>query len=143
MTMTTQRANSMVEGATLRAAAVGRRRFTAGILMTGVATLFSSCAYVADYDHGPPPHAPAHGYRYRHSDGMMLLFDGDLGLYLVIGQPHHYYHRKHFYRFHKRAWHRRARPHGQWRRIPRHGIPPGLSRKRRGGHPPGPKHWPK
>ena len=48
--------------------------------------------------HGPPPHAPAHGYRrkqqqaYHHQGGdAKLAFDSDLGVYVVLDLPHHYY----------------------------------------------------
>lgn len=35
--------------------------------------------------HGPPPHAPAHGYRHKHGDGSRLRFDSRLGVYVVLG----------------------------------------------------------
>lgn len=39
----------------------------------------------AHHDHGgPPPHAPAHGYRHKHH-GHDLVFDRDLGVYVVVG----------------------------------------------------------
>jgi hypothetical protein len=34
--------------------------------------------------HSPPPHAPAHGYRYKRADGNELQFDSKLGVYAVI-----------------------------------------------------------
>ena len=48
--------------------------------------------------HGPPPHAPAHGYRwkqkhaYHHQEAEVeLVFDSGLGVYVVLGLPAHYY----------------------------------------------------
>ena len=29
---------------------------------------------------GPPPHAPAHGYRHKHPDGVVLVYKSNLGL---------------------------------------------------------------
>lgn len=36
------------------------------------------------YDSGPPPHAPAHGYRHKHR-GHDLVFNTELGVYVVVG----------------------------------------------------------
>ena len=40
---------------------------------------------------GPPPHAPAHGYRHKHHDGHDLEFDTGLGAYIVLNIPDTYY----------------------------------------------------
>eukprot|EP01156_Anaeramoeba_ignava_P014906 Anaeramoba_ignava/a610878_11.p2 GENE.a610878_11~~a610878_11.p2 ORF type:complete len:139 (-),score=4.37 a610878_11:988-1404(-) len=40
---------------------------------------------------GPPPHAPAHGYRHKHQDGRQLVFDTSIGAYVVIGLPDTYF----------------------------------------------------
>jgi len=41
---------------------------------------------------GPPPHAPAHGYRHKNPDGVELRFDSDLGVYVVVDMPNVYYY---------------------------------------------------
>jgi predicted small secreted protein len=33
---------------------------------------------------GPPPHAPAHGYRHQQPDGVELVFDSGLGVYVAV-----------------------------------------------------------
>ncbi len=50
------------------------------------------------HGHGPPPWAPAHGYRrnhqraYQHRDATVdLAFDSGLGVYVVVGLPNYYY----------------------------------------------------
>jgi hypothetical protein len=40
---------------------------------------------------GPPPHAPAHGYRHKHNDGHELEFDKEIGCYAVINVPETYF----------------------------------------------------
>ncbi|MFQ5585276.1 MAG: hypothetical protein ACE5GF_00390, partial [Thermodesulfobacteriota bacterium] len=42
--------------------------------------------------HGPPPHAPAHGYRHKHRHGVELMFDGGLGVYIAVGLSGIYFH---------------------------------------------------
>ena len=34
---------------------------------------------------GPPPHAPAHGYRHKHPDGVELVYKSNIGGYAVVG----------------------------------------------------------
>jgi hypothetical protein len=41
--------------------------------------------------HGPPPHAPAHGYRHKHRHGVELRYDSGLGVYVVIEIPGMYF----------------------------------------------------
>lgn len=40
---------------------------------------------------GPPPHAPAHGYRHKHHDGHDLEYDTELGVYIVLRVPDTYF----------------------------------------------------
>ncbi|MCM2284472.1 MAG: hypothetical protein NDI81_06805 [Desulfobacula sp.] len=40
---------------------------------------------------GPPPHAPAHGYRHKHPDGHELEYDSGLGVYIVVRNPDTYF----------------------------------------------------
>lgn len=40
---------------------------------------------------GPPPHAPAHGHRHSYGDGIELVIDSGLGLYVVSSRPHYYF----------------------------------------------------
>lgn len=40
---------------------------------------------------GPPPHAPAHGYRHNHQ-GHDLDYDAKIGAYIVINVPDTYFH---------------------------------------------------
>lgn len=40
---------------------------------------------------GPPPHAPAHGYRHKHYHGHELEYDTSLGAYIVLNIPDTYF----------------------------------------------------
>ena len=47
---------------------------------------------------GPPPHAPAHGYRHKHQHGVELVYSSELGVYVVVGFPNHYFSEGHYFR---------------------------------------------
>lgn len=79
---------------------------------------------------GPPPHAPAHGYRHRHSDGVDLVYQSKLGVYLVAGSSDLYFHNDHFYRFHKNAWQTSAHVEGPWKPVKEKKLPTGLQKQK-------------
>lgn len=111
-----------------------RRDFGLGLVMVATMALLGSCNYGAGY--GPPPHAPAHGYRDKHRHGQRLVFDAALGVYVVAGLPYHYFHDGHYYRFHGGIWEASVHPKGPWRHISKKRLPPGLRKKGPGGGPP-------
>ncbi len=80
--------------------------------------------------YGPPPHAPAHGYRHRYRGGIDLVFDSALGVYLVSGSQHYFY-RDYFYRYRREIWYRSRRYNGSWRETSGRGLPRGLRRRAR------------
>lgn len=75
---------------------------------------------------GPPPHAPAHGYRHKHSNGPVLVFDSRLGIYTVSGQKNLYYHKNHYYRWHKSAWQTGDKFDGKFKTIKVAKLPKGF-----------------
>jgi hypothetical protein len=75
--------------------------------------------------HGPPPHAPAHGYRHHHQ-GATLTFDSQLGVYLVLDHPDHFYFDGRFLRVHRGSWQVSASLGGPWTPYPSASLPPGL-----------------
>ena len=73
-----------------------------------------ACVHVHEHDHhheqvqkggGPPPGAPAHGYRRHHQDSE-LRFDARLGVYVVVGYPHVYFDDGHYFRYVSTHWER-------------------------------------
>jgi hypothetical protein len=53
--------------------------------------------------HGPPPHAPAHGYRAKHDDAV-LVYDSHLDVYVVSGHRDCYYSAGQYFRFVDGNW---------------------------------------
>ncbi|MDH3216188.1 MAG: hypothetical protein OEN01_07845 [Candidatus Krumholzibacteria bacterium] len=78
---------------------------------------------------GPPPHAPAHGYRHKHHKGVTLVYQSSLGVYVVSGRSHHYYHRDRYYRSHGGVWEVSVHINGPWQSVSHHKLPPGLQKK--------------
>jgi len=82
--------------------------------------------------HGPPAHAPAHGYRRKHVDGVELVFDSGRGVYVVVGFSDHYYHDGYFYRLNAGLWEMSLKHNGGWRAVPDKSLPIGLQVKVKG-----------
>lgn len=77
---------------------------------------------------GPPPWAPAHGYRHKHQGGD-LRFDAQLGVYVVIGHPHLYFHGSHYLRHVDARWERcRDWRQPTWKPVDVQHVPSGLVR---------------
>jgi len=54
---------------------------------------------------GPPPHAPAHGYRHKHGgDDVVLVYDKHLDVYVVTGYRDCYYSAGQYFRFVDGSW---------------------------------------
>jgi hypothetical protein len=78
-------------------------------------------------DHpGPPPHAPAHGYRHKHADGVVLVYSTEIGVYVVSGHGDAYYHKDWYYRMHKGQWQNSRHIEGPWRKCNDKKVPRGL-----------------
>jgi hypothetical protein len=93
---------------------------------------------------GPPPHAPAHGYRHKHG-GADLLYDKDLGVYVVLGHKTTYHDGRRFYRRRGNIWQVCTKlGQGTWVSVSTADVPHGLrlhyrhkarKDKRQGQHP--------
>jgi len=77
----------------------------------------------------PPPWAPAHGYRYKHKDGVELVLDTGGGFYFVIDFPNIFYSNNHFYKRKKNSWQSSVSFNGPWTDIKSKNLPPGLRKK--------------
>lgn len=86
---------------------------------------------------GPPPHAPAHGYRHKHQSGAELRFDSDLGVYLVVGQTDVYFYDGLFVRVRSGMWQVSATLAGPWEPKAAEWVPPGLRAKHHAKKPKG------
>ncbi|MBI4720540.1 MAG: hypothetical protein HY770_04850 [Chitinivibrionia bacterium] len=83
---------------------------------------------------GPPPHAPAHGYRHKHAHGMELVYDAHLGIYVVAGYTDYYYYERNFYRLHEGQWQISARIDGPWKTSSKFKLPKGLKQQKAAKH---------
>lgn len=83
------------------------------------------------HGHGPPPHAPAHGYRHKHH-GVELVYDSELGVYVVVDFPDHFYFKGRYYRFGELHWEVGVHIDGPWESISAETLPPGLRGKGKG-----------
>ncbi len=81
--------------------------------------------------HGPPPHAPAHGYRQKHQ-GVELVYDSGRGVYVVIDLPSHYYFKGLYYRRGEIQWEAGVNIDGPWEFVSEDAMPKGLRAKEKG-----------
>ena len=79
---------------------------------------------------GPPPHAPAHGYRHKQPTGVELVFDSRIGAYLVVGRPHHYFSGGRYLRIRAGVWQVSGHIERGWTRTLIEKVPKGLRNKR-------------
>ena len=82
------------------------------------------------HHHGPPPHAPAHGYRHKHEDGIVLVFESPMGLYVVSGHTDHYFHKNKYYRWRAGTWQRSSHFGGPWKKVTTKKLPHGLKHEK-------------
>ncbi len=76
---------------------------------------------------GPPPHAPAHGYRRKHhDDGVEMVFDSGIGVYVVVGQSDCWWHDDHYYRWRDGVWLSAVHVSGPWTAVEVSVVPGGL-----------------
>ncbi len=55
------------------------------------------------YKQGPPPHAPAHGYRHKYHNHD-LIYDSGLRAYIVVGFPDYYFDNGFYFRYREGDW---------------------------------------
>jgi len=72
---------------------------------------------------GPPPHAPAHGYRYKHEHGVVLEYDNKLGVYIVLEKPALYFYNGLYIKFSGGHWMVASHFKEPWRKAIKGEIP--------------------
>jgi hypothetical protein len=108
-----------------------------GSVLIGSALAMSGCAVYPEHDHrsgyGPPPHAPANGYRYKYYDHD-LMYDSGLGVYIVVGVPDFYFIDGLYYRHSHDGWYYSREYDRDWQPYKEdhdHKLPPGVAKKYR------------
>lgn len=113
-----------------------------GMIFICVCSIAASCSHNKDAGvystsktregNGPPPHAPAHGYRHKHQQGVELVYDSELGVYVVIGFPNHYFYEGHYFRLGGEDWEISMHIEGPWIVAANDVLPSGLKFKGKG-----------
>jgi hypothetical protein len=93
--------------------------------------LWNHRRYNRHHRNSPPPHAPAHGHRYRHDHGVDLVFDSGVGAYIVLGFDDLFFFNNNYMRFYDGNWHHADRHDGRWRRANDRHVPHKLRKARR------------
>jgi hypothetical protein len=82
---------------------------------------------------GPPPHAPAHGYRCKHRHAhrdVELVYDSRIQVYTVVGYPDHFFIDNYYYRVTKGGWYTATAISGPWIGTTIERIPVGLKKSK-------------
>ncbi len=108
-------------------------------ILAGVALATIACVHVHErpkpssnarvHKGGPPPHAPAHGYRHKHDGNVELVFDAEIGVYVVVGHKHHYHDGKRYFRWARGQWQMSTRMDGVWLTVSTREVPTSLHGK--------------
>lgn len=110
-----------------------RAGLRAALLLLAVSTLTLSGCVVFPAGplrgHGPPPHAPAHGYRHMHPSGVELRFDAGLGVWVAVGHRDLFWYDDHFVRIRRDLWEVSVSLEGPWHLYSASSLPPGLRKK--------------
>lgn len=98
--------------------------------------VLSGCTVRTVHDHhhhgyGPPPHAPAHGYRAKYHEHD-LVYDSRLGVYVVVDLPDVFYHDGYFYRYRDDDWYYSRDLDRDWKQSGKKNLPPGLAKNHTG-----------
>ncbi len=113
----------------------------AAFIVTSVCALVvtTSCSSTRVYypagrrvGNGPPPHAPAHGHRRKQVHDVEVVFDTQLGVYVVVGHPDYYYYDGYFYRLTDGVWQVSLKIDGGWGPKSSKPLPPGLRNRAKG-----------
>ena len=74
------------------------------------------------YKNGPPPHAPAHGYRHKHRSHDMS-YDSGLGAYVVLGKNNYYFDNGLYFRYRNGDWQASINIDSGWHNAGKHIVP--------------------
>lgn len=105
---------------------------TLGAVLSGCSSSYRQQAPAASpaKGYGPPPHAPAHGYRHKQSTEVELVYDSRTQVYVVVGASNHYFSDGFYFRYTGGYWEIAASLGGAWTRVAVDRIPEGLRPKK-------------
>ena len=106
------------------------------VLLASVVIAISACTMFTHHNrmqspaggqgYAGPPDSPSHGYRYKQSDGIELVFDSGIGVYAVSGHSDNYYHQGKYYRWNNNSWEASSKISEGWAPTSDDAVPPGL-----------------
>jgi len=100
---------------------------TAGCVAASARSVPPEFAAKPGRGHGPPAHAPAHGFRRNFQrDGVRLQFDDGLGVYVVIDLRDVFFENDRYFRWSAGSWFVSVRPDAGWAAIGADAVPRGL-----------------
>ena len=113
---------------------MNRRNFINMTVFSCVALILPGCStkgVMTDQPEqkGPPPHAPAHGYRRKNRDELTITYDSNVGVYFLLNYPMHYYWDGKYYRKNKNKWESTKDINKKWKKIKKQKLPKGLKSK--------------
>ncbi len=74
------------------------------------------------YRSGPPPYAPAHGYRHHYHNHDMI-YDSGIRAYIIVGLADYYYDNGYYFRYSNQRWQSSGRLDGGWNVTDEHRVP--------------------
>lgn len=74
------------------------------------------------YKKGPPPHAPAHGYRHKYHNHDMI-YDSGVDVYVVVGWQDHYFDNGFYFRYRDGRWQISATLSSDWKDANERDVP--------------------
>ncbi|HWN83213.1 MAG TPA: hypothetical protein VNM87_14035 [Candidatus Udaeobacter sp.] len=111
--------------------ALGGALWLSAVAGSGCASSSRTLIVYSD-QHGPPPHAPANGYRCKHRHGhddVELVYDSGLQVYVVVGRADHYFLDGYYFRVTTGGWYSCKAVSGPWVRCNSERVPPGLAKR--------------
>ena len=113
---------------------MNRRKFISYLGLSTVAIILPGCASTGitigqPAKKGPPAHAPAHGYRRKNRHGLQMTFDSNLGVYVLMDYPMHFYWDGRYFRKSKNKWESSSDINKKWKSIKKEQLPKGLQNK--------------
>jgi len=109
----------------------GLIKFSIMAVMISAVLVISGCVVYPAHSsagYGPPPHAPAHGYRYNYQ-GHDVVYDSNLGVYIVVGLQDYYFYDNNYYRYSNNRWYYSRDLDRDWRDYDDKRLPPGLAKR--------------
>ena len=85
------------------------------------------------YRSGPPPYAPAHGYRHHYHNHDMI-YDSGIRAYILVGLPGYYYDDGFYFRYSNIGWQFSVRLNDGWRATDERRVPKTLWKTRSNKH---------